>query len=427
MKKYRIFMGLREMAGYMGSLQKGFDELGVSSHFLDIGGSPFAYTSTVNPGWLNFCNKWCGKIAHFSYRGLFLRILWLGIFQNFIALFFFPWAFLCHNTFIFCSNSTFFFFLELPILKLFRKKIIFVFLGSESRPAYCTGKVKINEKNVKKYAFFTHLQKLWILWVERYADCIITIPPQAVLHEKPFISIMTVGYPCRFEHTVVTATHNKQVRILHSPSNRLTKGSDLLQKIIDELHEEGLDFDYKEITGVPNQVVIEEIIKSDIILDEMYSDSPLAGLTTEAATLGRPSVIGSYYATQIQEDVSESDLPPSCFVHPDNVKKALRDMIMDQNMREDMGQKAASFVTQKWSCRQTASAYMRIITGSIPEAWWFNPADIRYGHGYGLNEEKLRQNIKFFTSAFGFQSLHINHNPHLLKFFSDLIKDSNEK
>jgi hypothetical protein len=35
MKKCKIFLGLREMAGYIGSLQKGFAELGIESHFLE--------------------------------------------------------------------------------------------------------------------------------------------------------------------------------------------------------------------------------------------------------------------------------------------------------------------------------------------------------------------------------------------------------
>ena len=165
----------------------------------------------------------------------------------------------------------------------------------------------------------TKLQKLWILWIEKFSDCIVSIPPQAMLHEKPFVSIMTVGYPCRFENTQITPSGNTRVRVLHSPSNRATKGSDELLRIVQELKAEGGDFEYKEITGVPNAQVIEEIKKSDIILDELYSDSPMAGLTTEAAAAGRPSVVGSYYAEIVREDVPAENLPPSAFVLPEQI------------------------------------------------------------------------------------------------------------
>ena len=116
-KDPHIFLGLREMAGFMRGLQSGFTAIGIKTHFLDLGGSPFQYQSATNSPLLNKINRVIGKAASFFFRNLGTRMLWLGIFQNLISVFFFPWALFCHDVFIFCSNSTFFFYLELPILK----------------------------------------------------------------------------------------------------------------------------------------------------------------------------------------------------------------------------------------------------------------------------------------------------------------------
>jgi hypothetical protein len=144
----RIFIGLRELSGYYHHLKKGFDAVGIDSVFVNLNGNPFQYGIDHNPPFINLINRLSQKLGLLFFGNWILRIIWVVFLQNIISLFLFPWALFRYDVFLFASNSTFFFFIDLPILKLFRKKIIYVFHGSESRPVYLNGYIIKNNKRV---------------------------------------------------------------------------------------------------------------------------------------------------------------------------------------------------------------------------------------------------------------------------------------
>ena len=148
MKKHhpRIFIGLRELSGYYHHLKKGFDTLGLESVFVNLSGHPYQYGTDDNPPTINIINRIAQKIGTRFYGNWITRIIWVVFLHNIISLILLPWALLRFDVFIFASNSTFFFFIDLPILKLFGKKVIYVFHGSESRPVYLNGYVINNSK-----------------------------------------------------------------------------------------------------------------------------------------------------------------------------------------------------------------------------------------------------------------------------------------
>jgi hypothetical protein len=425
-EKIRIFIGLREIAGYFRSLKSGFDELGIKSVFVDLGGQPFKYGIKNNPRWANRLNSFSQKIALRFFRNIFTRLLWLIFFQTLISGFLFFFVVFRYNVFIFSSNSTFCFFLELPILRLFRKKIIYVFMGSESRPMYICGKVMKKEKvNLSMVAVMTHFQKLSVRIMERYADFVINIHPQALFQKKPFISSLVIGFPNDIKSDIVPSLPSEgsqKVRILHAPTDRVSKGSDIFLKIIDDLKSKGLDIDYVEITGKKNSEVLEELAKSDFVLDEMYSDTPLAGFSTEAAFCGRPAIIGSYYADSIKKDIEEKHIPPSMFVHPDAVIFAIERLINDEEFRRTLGLSAHKFVVNHWKPSEVAGKYIMLIKNDFPRDWIFHPQDLNYIYGAGVTEERIKQVVSGLILRKGIKSLFLKDKPHLEKKFLDLIK-----
>ncbi len=64
------------------------------------------------------------------------------------------------------------------------------------------------------------------------------------------------------------------VRILHAPSSPLIKGTPLVRAAIKKLKLEGYVFEYKELIGVPNAVVLEELGNAHIVLNEFYAFVP---------------------------------------------------------------------------------------------------------------------------------------------------------
>ena len=250
-KKPRIFIGLREIAGYFHHLKKGFDTLGIDSVFVNLNGNPFQYGTDNNPPWINALNNYSQKIGMMFFGNWFLRVIWVFFLQNIISLFLLPWALLRFNVFIFASNSTFFFFIDLLFLKLFGKKVIYVFLGSESRPVYLNGYVIKNDKSssILIGIIVTRIQKIMISIIERFADYIINIPPQAHFHTRPFIYSLCIGLP----HDIVTGATSsdctlnnnsgeKIIRILHAPSKPEPKGTPVIRQAVQSLKQKGLHY-----------------------------------------------------------------------------------------------------------------------------------------------------------------------------------------
>jgi glycosyltransferase involved in cell wall biosynthesis len=417
----RIFIGLTDIAGYYSNLKYGFDSLGIKSVFINSEKNAFKYIITGNPEWANLVNKLFERIRYIPRSNLLfkgLRVL-LKIILKCIL---FPFILSSYDVFLFGFNSTFLNYLDLPILKFFKKKIIYVFNGSDSRPPYLNGNFKNFSRNY--IINLSKKKKKTINTIERYVDHLINIPPQAHFHERKFISALVLGLPFASKHPVPAKANQdrtKNVRILHAPSNPKIKGTKIIRKIIKHLKSANYQIEYKEVSNVSNSKVIELINWCDFVVDELYSDTPLAGFSTEAAYFGKPAIVGSYYATMIKSDIDSKNIPPSVFCHPDDVKKNIIDLIENKAKRESLGKKARYFVQNNWAPRIVASRYLKIINNDIPQEWICDPQNIDYIHGCGISEKKLKFIIKSLIKSKGPDSLFLNDKPHLVAKFIKFI------
>jgi hypothetical protein len=94
-------------------------------------------------------------------------------------------------------------------------------------------------------------------------------------------------YPCDFKK--FDGLQAKDIRIVHAPTDYLKKGTPLVRAAIKKLREEGYQFYYRELSGVPNTEVIKSLEESHIVLNQFYSFFPalfgLEGLATGNAVL----------------------------------------------------------------------------------------------------------------------------------------------
>jgi hypothetical protein len=421
-KKPRIFIGLRELSGYYHHLKRGFDQLGIESVFVNLSGHPYRYGTDKNPKIVRIINKIAQTMGEQFFSNLAMRLLWLGFFQNILGIFLFFWALGRFDVFIFASNSTFFYFLDLPILRLLKKKIIFVFHGSESRPVYLNGYVisDTKTKTILTGIILARVQKIIISVIDRFADYSINIPPQAHFHARSFVSWLCIGVPHDIvtretysDYTLNNNSSEKTVRILHAPSKPEPKGTDVIRRIIQSLKNKGFRIDYVEIMGKPNAEVLKELQRCDFVIDEIYSDTPMAVFATEAAFAGKPAVVGSYYADEIKKDLASESVPPSAFCHPDRIEETVENMIRDAEWRTSLGKRAQEFVFTHWTAIKVAEHYLMLIAGDFPKEWLYDPKNIHYIHGCGLPEEKARAIVKRFIEIGGKSSLCVSDKPDL--------------
>lgn len=416
----RISIGPGEFAGYFSRLKAGFDELGVPCEHFVLSANKFSYQES---GY--FLKGTYQRIAKFSEsRNGAIRLIGRFLLLA-VRLAVFGYALLQCDVFIFSGFTSFLGFRELPLLKLLGKKVLVVYLGSDARHPIFSGRHLDDEGGYVDPAsayeeaarLVRHIQK-----VEQYADLIVNHTGTAQFFSRPFIRFMAVGMP--IESGTDAPTDTKQassIRILHAPSRPLAKGSAVFRQVINELRAEGYSIDFVELTGVPNSAVLQELQKCDFVVDELYSDVPLAMLATEAAMFGKPVVVGGYYAKQCKDQNPDLEFPPSYFVEPDEIKPAIRKMIDDREFRRDLGNRAHTFIRGNWNARKVAQHYLLMMANNVPESWVSNPLTLDYYWGWGLSKENWRKQVGGYISKLGAEALLLDHNPRLKKMVLDEI------
>lgn len=420
--KYRIFIGLGEVAGYFNSLTTGFQKSGYKVCFFQFNENKYYRTGN---SFMRLCQTIARKREDYRFHVRLPFIFLLLFFKLFV----FVWAVCRFNVFIFAANSTFFKYRELWILKCMRKKIVYVFLGSESRPDYISGNIvnrcyKKADGTIDAQTCFQHtfLKAKTIRYIEKYADICINHPPCAFFHRKPFIKWLYIGFPFPVSSLPGNKTKSSfPVKIVHAPSNPQTKGSEQIKRWIGELKTEGLPIEYIELVNQPNEFVLRALAQCDFVIDELYSDIPLGGLGTEAAALGKPVINGGYYTEYIESDYDSEVIPPAFFCMPHDIKYQIKELILNPDLRLKKGEEAYNFIRNKWSSQEVSERYIRLLEGTFPSSWVGDPNQLTYVYGYGQDLNQYRRVVKTLLDTLGENSLCISDKPGLMERIKDSI------
>jgi glycosyltransferase involved in cell wall biosynthesis len=416
----RVFIGLTEVAGYFGNLAKGLEELGIETTLVDLYAHPFQYAD-ASGGSLVRLHRWLGRRRRSARAHRALSSLWWASLQKVCVLAILVKAVLTCDAFIFSSNTTFLRYLELPVLRLLGKRLIFVFTGSDHRPSYMDGEsiVSLDDRGIARCVELTREIKEKVRNIERQADVIVGHHLSAHLHERRFVPFLLIGIPFTTHPRPPTASEDgarRAVRIVHAPSTPRQKGTPEIRAAIEGLRADGLAIDFIELEGRPNRVVLDELARCDFVVDELYSDTRMAGLATEAAFFGKPSVVGGYARDDdlaIGDIYSPADFPPVHYCHPEAIEDAIRRLITDMPYRLELGRRARDFVRRNWTPNQVARRYVALIENQVPESWMFDPHDIRYMSGTGIPESVTRTVVRRLIDTQGRSALCLSDKPEM--------------
>lgn len=416
MTAMRVFLGLKEVAGYYQSLKEGFLELGVPCTFINLVPHRFNYEGQDNPifqRWVTQTSQQSGKLS----KRLHAASRWLLML----------WSLIRHDVFIFASNTSFLpNYADLPILKRFGKVLIFQYHGSDGRPAYLNGSLMNAQSNrsIETCLKLTRQLKHRIETIEKYADVIVNNPVHGQLHERSMVTWLQVGiakrpsiYPqtIRFSHEP-----GSEIKILHSPSNPIAKGSSEIRQMVRNLQKKGLRIQLIEIVDQPNKAVLNALEECDFVIDQCYADYAMPGFAAEAAWYGKPTIIGGY-AGAFWDNILPSELtPPSHYCLPEEMEAAIERMATDHDYRKIMGQRARVFVESQWHPRQVAQRYLDLAKGQIPQEWYFDPKILTYWQGCCLSEAHARILIRQVYTCEGVSGFSISHDSKLLSILEEI-------
>jgi hypothetical protein len=267
--------------------------------------------------------------------------------------------------------------------------------------------------------------------LERLATACVSAPGAAHFHERPVINWFVLGFPRHVAAEGLAGQVNTgaaddnaaragaQVRIIHSPSQLSVKGTAQIKAAVERLQRRGFNLEFVMLQGMANAEVLAALRRCDLVVDQLYSDTPMAGLATEAAILGKPVLVAGYLARDMPGALGGAPVPPTRFVTPERFEEALEELVSSDSMRTSLATAAFQFVQSEWSCQQVAGRLLRILRQEAPANWWFNPANVRYLAGCGLSEDAGRKRVRELIDYGGVAALQLADKPTLEQAFVD--------
>jgi hypothetical protein len=421
-RRPKVFLGPMEVAGYYTALGHDFRALGIEAVVVDLYSNRFQYTR------LGEQLPLAARPAAAAIRLRSSAQRWYGLWRIISALATVPvflWAIIRFDTFVFGFRTSFFGLRELPILRFLGKRLVFVFHGSDVRPPYMDGQDMSvgGGMSIADCAALAIRKKHQIRWIERYASVVISHPLYSHFLERPYVRALALGMPGDPEAQVdpiPARTPSERTRILHSPSNPEAKGTAAIRRAIKSIADDHLAIDYVEVIDAPHHRVLSEIEASDFVVDQIYSDTPMAGFATEAAWRARPAIVGSYGWDEMRRLLPADELPPVRECDPDEVEQAIRDLIYDSDHRQALGQRAKDFIANHSGAGQVAERFVRVFHGDIPAEWMSDPGDVRYCLGCGLPRDRVQDLVRSMIDKYGRSSLQLEDKPVLEALLADL-------
>lgn len=427
----RVLVGPTEVAGIVHGLVSGLTRLGHRAEAVLESEHPFGYGSQAGgPRLLRWWSRsgtqarrlpWRRPLAKGLAAAAHLALAWPVLL----------WALWRFDAFVFTygrslTNTRF----ELWLLRVLRRPVVVFFVGSDARPPYING--ALPGEPAARLARDTRRTKRRVRRFERGGAVCVNAPATAQFHEAPVVNWFVVGFP---RDAVDDAPEGaaagpgptapvKPLRAVHSPSNPRVKGTAQIQAVVAALRARGVAIELATLSGLDNAQVLAALRGCDLVLDQLYADTPMAGLATEAAQLGKPALVGGYFAAGMPGALQGAAVPPSCFVRPQDFESALEALAHDPGRLSALGAEARHFVQTHWACTAVAARVLRLLQGERPAGWCFDPHGVRYLEGCGLPAEAARERVRRLLAHGGPAALQLGDKPALEAAFVAWAKEA---
>jgi hypothetical protein len=406
-RQLRVLIGLTEIAGVNAGLSKGFRDLGhhVTSVVLDR--HPFGYETAE----FDSLPKTLGlaiQVRAFARKAGRLpkaRRAFCGAADKFLRALAFPSLIRKHDVFVFIFGAVVIGRWEGAIVRLFRRSYIQILLGSDARPPFLDA-YYVSEKSLASPGPLlkrSRRMRRQLSVLSRCSTAIVALPEFGHYLTRPYVDLMWLGLPIVPVHGVArpSITNRESFRILHSPSHEKMKGTAIIRASIERLQKIRPEVEYRELKGVPNSVVREALQETDLLVDQLYSDTPSPALATEASSLGVPTLLGTLHHSILSQS-GNFGYPATMTIDPDELDRTLDRLVENRNSLPLTGQMAKKFVDEHWNPISVASRILEIANNST-EVRVHSPGNCPLG-GAGLSRRELIASLSVVTEN-GWESL----------------------
>jgi hypothetical protein len=416
----RVFVGPLEIAGIAQNLVLGLRACGAEADHVRDHPHPFGYGGADAGGapaiWWQALGAWRAGLTRRQPVAKATAVLLHGL-VGWLVL---GWALWRHDAFVFLYGKTITNTgLELRLLRGLRKRVVVVFVGSDARPAYVDGNAFPADRafDAAAAARLAARQRRQVQRLERHASLVVNARATAQFLTRPFVNWFALGIP-RVAQPSPPPTANGAVRVLHSPSHPVLKGTAEVRAAVARLRARGVAVELVTIEGRPNAEVLQALRDCHLVVDQLYSDTPMAAFAAEAASLGRPVIVCGCAAERVVAQVAPMPVPPTVYVRPEELDATLDALVHDAPRRHALGVAGAAFVEAEWSPQAVAARLLRMLRDDIPPQWWCQPGEVEHVAGCGLPEAVARERVAAVIRHGGVAALQVDDKPALERAFA---------
>ena len=130
------------------------------------------------------------------------------------------------------------------------------------------------------------------------------------------------------------------LRVLHAPSDRGIKGSDLIEEAVRAVSRDA-SIELVTVSGRPHEEVLAAVADSDLVVDQMNSETP-GVLSAEAMALGKP-VICEYAEGKLASFARPCPVVPAT---PETLQARLLELASDAGRRSELAEAGREYATR---------------------------------------------------------------------------------
>jgi hypothetical protein len=246
--------------------------------------------------------------------------------------------------------------------------------------------------------------------MERRVDVVVCHPAYAQFLRRPFVNWLAIGMPVDADDASSAAPAGPADRegplvVLHAPTRVRQKGTGVIEAAVERLLARGVDVSFGTLTGLTNAEVRRRLRGCDVAIDQLYSDTLLAGLGAEAGSAGAQPLVFGYAGALLGGYAERLGLPHEHYAHPEQLERQLERAVRDPRWRAASAEAVQRYVREDCSPERVAGKLARVIDGDVPPEWYVDPASTRYLLGYGMPQDLAEDRLREYVRRFGERAL----------------------
>ncbi len=171
---------------------------------------------------------------------------------------------------------------------------------------------------------------------ERYAHAIFSVPDQMGLALRPYHHLQV---PLKLSEFQFNVPAREVPKVVHAPSAPLVKGTDKIEAALNQLRQEGCEFEFVSLRDCNHSQVLSVLSDADLVVDELVAHGP-GWLSFEAMASG------CAVATRYLQDSPAIFRPPVVAIDENNIVDELRRLLTDRALRVRLANEGRRYVEE---------------------------------------------------------------------------------